>query len=109
MKKLMTVILALSLTMCLCACVRAEASSLDTDFPVGAGTPEAAAATTEDGTAEAEALHVNLPEDNGMAGIYKWIEMENYGLDTGTRGRFETTEKVKRMARIYIKTREDMI
>ena len=82
MKKLMTVILALSLTMCLCACVRAEASSLDTDFPVGAGTPEAAAATTEDGTAEAEALHVNLPEDNGMAGIYKWIEMENYGLDT---------------------------
>ena len=30
-------------------------------------------------------------------------------IANGTREPFETTEKVKRMARIYIKTREDMI
>ena len=82
MKKLMTVILALSVTMCLCACAQAETSSLDTDSPANAGTSEAAEATTEVGSAEAEEVQVTLPDDNGMAGIYKWIEMEDYGLKT---------------------------
>lgn len=82
MRKLMAVILTLSLTMCLCACVQAETSSLDTESPASAGTPEAGEATMEDGSAEAEELHVTLPEDNGMAGVYKWIEMADYGLET---------------------------
>lgn len=25
---------------------------------------------------------MDLPEDSGMAGVYKWVEMGNYGLET---------------------------
>jgi len=56
MKKLiMAAALSFALTMLLCACV---------------------------GTALASEVQVILPEDNGLAGIYKWIEMGDYGLET---------------------------
>ena len=82
MKKVMTVILVLSLTMCLCSCASGATSSSDTEAAAVAETQKEAEASTENETAEIEDLVVVLPEDNGMAGVYKWIEMAEYGLDT---------------------------
>ena len=59
MKKLIAVILALVLTTCLCASALAETASSDV-----------------------VEVNVVLPEDNGLAGVFKWVEMENYGLPT---------------------------
>lgn len=86
MKKLMAMILTLAMTMLLCACgggatPASDANtpatpSSDTNTPADTGTSgEAAAPTTEE-------LKVTLPEDKGMAGVYKWIEMGDYGLET---------------------------
>ena len=110
MKKFMAAVLSLSLTAGLCACGGGAASPSNTDAPVNPETPAAPAATAEvetaaktppapAATAEAETaaetpaaaenptgetveVQVNLPEDHGMAGIYKWIEMTDYGLET---------------------------
>ena len=77
MKNMMTVLLVLSLAMSMWACV-GGAESAD-----NAENQKEAATLTENETSEAEApFVVNLPEDNGMAGIYKWIEMHDYGVDT---------------------------
>ena len=54
-KRIMATALTFALTMLLCAC---------------------------GGTALASEVQVILPEDNGLAGIYKWIEMGDYGLET---------------------------
>ena len=64
MKKFMTVILALALVMCMVPCFGEVATS------------------SENEADEVMEVVVTLPEDNGMAGVYKWIEMQDYGLDT---------------------------
>ncbi len=81
MKKTKTVILSLTLAMLLCACGGGTAPALGTDAHADTGTSgEAATPATKDNTAETKELHVTLPEDNGMFGIYKWVEMENIGV-----------------------------
>lgn len=71
MKKLMMAMaLTLALAMLLCACGGGTAS-----------TPEPAPAPEEPAEEPVE-IQVTLPEDNGMAGIFKWVEMGDYGLET---------------------------
>ena len=100
MKKLiMAMILSLTLTMCLCACGGGTAPASSTDAPAtpasdtaspsaadasqeAATTPAEPTAPAGDTTGGAEEVKVTLPEDNGMAGVYKWIEMGDYGLET---------------------------
>ena len=99
MKKLiMAMILSLTLTMCLCACGGGTAPASSTDAPAtpasdtaspsatdasqeAATTPAEPTAPAGDTTGGAEEVKVTLPEDNGMAGVYKWIEMGDYGLE----------------------------
>ena len=91
MKKTMAVILSLTLAILLCACGGGTAPapstgapaapSSDTNTPADTGTSgEAATPATEDNTAETEELQVTLPKDNGMTGVYKWVEMEEKGI-----------------------------
>ena len=90
MKKFMAAILSLVLAVCLCACGGGSASPSNIDAPANTETPvepvaenEAAgepAGTVEEETDDGE-IHVILPEDNGMAGVYKWVEMAEYGVD----------------------------
>lgn len=65
MKKLMAVILALLLITSLCASALAETAPADAEAP--------------DDVVE---VNVVLPEDNGLAGVFKSVEMENYGMPT---------------------------
>ena len=79
--------LPLAMTMILCAFGggMAYASDADsasvTDTPQEVATvPEVTADAAENTTVETEEVHVTLPEDNGLAGVYKWIEMEKIGI-----------------------------
>ena len=81
MKKFMTAILPMALTICLCACAGGTTAPSNTVPPASAETPEKAAATAEVKTAEAGELRSTLPEDNGLAGVYKWVEMADIGVD----------------------------
>ena len=81
--------LPLAMTMILCAFGggMAYASDADsasvTDTPQEVATvPEVTADAAENTIAETEEVHVTLPEDNGLAGVYKWIEMTDYGVET---------------------------
>ena len=90
MKKLITAAaLPLALMMLLCACGGGTTSASGADSPAvpetheeTATAPEETKAATENTTDETEKIQVDLPEDNGMAGIFKWIEMGDYGLET---------------------------
>lgn len=75
-KTIMATALTLAMTMLLCAC---GGTALASDT---ATAPQETAAAAENTTVETEVIQVTLPEDNGLAGIYKWIEMGNYGLET---------------------------
>ena len=87
-KRLMTMILSLMLTTSLCACGSQVAPASDTGSSAGTETAseitESAetSETTENEPTDEENLVVTLPEDNGMAGVFKWVEMEDYGLPT---------------------------
>ena len=90
-KHFMALSLSLVMTMCLCTC-GVNAASSDADSPatteVSDEAAEAAEKEASDETAETakeEALDeekpvVILPEDDGMAGVYNWVEMETYGV-----------------------------
>ena len=88
-KRIMTVALLLALTMLLCVCGGGTALASDTASPSVTDTPQETATTPEESTdaventtGKIEEVQVTLPEDNGIAGIYKWIEMGDYGLET---------------------------
>ena len=69
-KTIMTMILSLMLAACLCACSGQAATTSDTG---SSSTTEAAEETVE--------IDVTWPEDNGgLAGVYKWVEMEKTGI-----------------------------
>ena len=68
MKKVIATFLIPGLMMCLCSCA--------------AGTAPAAPASSPAGTAaKAKEYPAALPEDNGMIGVYKWVEMADIGTD----------------------------
>ena len=81
-KKLMAMILPLMLTMCLGACGGQTAPASDTGASGASAGTEASktAETAADQATDGATLDVSLPEDNGMTGIFKWIEMEDQGL-----------------------------
>ena len=72
-KTIMTMILSLMLAACLCACSGQAATTSDTGSSNSSSTTEATEETVE--------IDVTWPEDNGgLAGVYKWVEMENTGI-----------------------------
>ena len=86
-KKFMVMMASLVLTMSLCACGGQAAPASDTDS--SAGTEAAGEVTentettetTENASTDGENLAVTLPEDNGgIAGVYKWVEMDKMGV-----------------------------
>jgi len=80
-KRILAMTLSLLLILCLSGCGRKEAS-LGTESTAITETSDAAVETTENDPSDGEDFVVDLPEDNGIAGIYKWIEMEEYGVPT---------------------------
>ena len=87
MKKFAAVILSLALALSLCAC--GGGTTTQPDAEPSTGTAEEAASTADGETAaegetaeagEEETASVALPEDDGMVGVYKWTEMEDYGV-----------------------------
>ena len=80
-KRILAMTLSLLLILCLSGCGRKEAS-LGTESTAITETSDAAAETTENAPSDGEDFVVDLPEDNGITGIYKWIEMEEYGVPT---------------------------
>ena len=71
MKKFTALILALALTMGLCAC----------DVTILQDTGSATVAETPTAETDQAGEDVTFPEDNGgLAGVYKWVEMEDNGV-----------------------------
>ncbi|MBR1478644.1 MAG: hypothetical protein IJ608_11905 [Lachnospiraceae bacterium] len=86
-KRLMTMILSLMLTTSLCACGSQVAPAPDTGSSAGTETAseitESAetSETTENEPTNEQNPVVTLPEDNGgLAGVYKWVEMDKMGV-----------------------------
>ena len=87
-KKVIAMILSMMLAMGLCACGKGAATTSNTDSSADTKAAEKTTEVTETTeTAEAgstaqEKSAVTLPEDKGMAGVYKWVEMAGYGVDS---------------------------
>ena len=86
-KKFMVMMASLVLTMSLCACGGQAAPASDTGSSAGTEAAEdvtenaEATETTENESTDGENLAVTWPEDNGgIAGVYKWVEMEKMGV-----------------------------
>ncbi|MBQ7564748.1 MAG: hypothetical protein IJT16_12250 [Lachnospiraceae bacterium] len=86
-KKVMAMMASLVLTMSLCACGSQAAPASDTGSSAGTKAAEDVTEnaeiteTTENESTDGENLAVILPEDNGgIAGVYKWVEMEKMGV-----------------------------
>ena len=59
--------------------------SSDAESSTSTETTEAAAETTESETSEGSEVEkpvVTVPEDDGLTGVYKWVEMESHGVPT---------------------------
>ncbi len=86
-KSIMTMILSLMLAISLCACGSQTApasdagSSADTEAADEVKENAETTETTDNESTDGENLVVTWPEDNGgLAGVYKWIEMEKAGI-----------------------------
>ncbi|MBR1478903.1 MAG: hypothetical protein IJ608_13245 [Lachnospiraceae bacterium] len=78
-KRIMAMMASLALTMSLCACGGQTAPASDTGS--SAATEAAQAVTENTATAATAENDVNWPEDNGgLAGVYKWVEMDKAGI-----------------------------
>ena len=68
------------LAVILCACANNDASQLGSTPSAEAEASEKELdAKLEEIFKDAE-VQSNLPEDNGMAGVYKWVEMDDLGV-----------------------------
>ena len=82
MKKFMALTVSMMLATSLCACGSGSTPQTDTNSPADTAMTEETETATDNETAEAgevQEVRMSIPEDNGMAGVYKRIEMEDYG------------------------------
>ena len=83
-KQMKSAALSLVLTMLLCAFFGGTVQASDPVSPSVAGTLQETAAVSETSAekagGEAGEVKVALPADNGLAGIYKWVELEDEGI-----------------------------
>ena len=80
MKKNVVIVLSLILLLSLCACGNKAESKPDTEPSAEAETSEEALDAKLDEILGDKEVDVSLPEDNGMFGVYKWVEMEKNGV-----------------------------
>ncbi|MBP3241189.1 MAG: hypothetical protein J6M92_11700 [Oribacterium sp.] len=80
MKKNVVIALTLMLAVILCACANNDASQLGSTPSAEAEASEKELDAKLDEIFKDAEVQSNLPEDNGMAGVYKWVEMDDLGV-----------------------------
>ena len=80
MKKNIVRTLTLMLTLGLCACGNKAASQPETEPSAKTEVSEEELDAKLDEIFQDAEVQANLPEDNGMVGVYKWVEMADNGI-----------------------------